>query len=116
MFENRGNCILSIRPIPHNNFRQDFVEHLNEEFKKSDKFSDYRAYAMGRTTIDIMQKSYTKGKIVNYLISQYDSNDCLYIGDEVDNGNDSSVLTETHINCVKVKDVYDTYTLLKTIL
>lgn len=116
MFENRGNCILSIRPIRDNNFRQDFVDHLNEEFKKSDKFSDYRAYATGRTTIDIMQKSYTKGKIVNYLISQYDANDCLYIGDEVDNGNDSSVLTETKIDCVNVKDVYDTYALLKTIL
>ena len=115
MFENRGNCILSIRPIKDNNIRQDFVKLLNERFESSEIFNSYVAYANGRTTIDIMQKSYTKGKIVNYIISEKDPNKCLYIGDEIVNGNDSSVKNETTIDYVHVNDVYDTFTLLKTI-
>lgn len=115
-FENRGNCVLSIKPIVDDKQRKLLTSILNEEFKKSDKFNNYIAIATGRTTIDIMHKDYTKGKIVNELIKNHNIDECLYIGDEILSGNDNSVKIESNIDYINVKDVFDTNSLLTTIL
>lgn len=89
-FENRGNCILSIKPLANREKAKSIIDiELNKLFKSTGH--SYSAYANGRTTIDIMNTNYTKKMCSVAIMNKLGlkPEDVVYIGDKTDGGNDS---------------------------
>lgn len=106
-FENRGDIILSIKPILGAQ-RLTFCDNINEYFKYHE--ISLIAYCTGNTTIDIMPIEYTKLECFNKIKEKYYANDekITYIGDELDNGNDSCMKNSKSVKCLVVNNIYDT--------
>lgn len=89
-FENRGNCILSVKPLANREKAKSIIDaELFKLFKDTEH--SYSAYINGRTTIDIMNTNYTK-KMCSVAIMDKLSlkpEEVVYIGDKTDGGNDS---------------------------
>lgn len=72
------------------------------------KFSDYAIKAMktGYTTVDIISKNNTKGKLFTDAIDPNKEMTTLYLGDEIDSGNDEDIskLCSQRIRVASVKD------------
>lgn len=99
--ENRNNCIISIKPFADHE-RDEIVEKLQKiftylEVKKS-----------GRTTIDIFIKGYDK----SVVLSDYPNSNILYVGDELEDGNDKC-MTNYKLKTYSVNHPLDTNKLLK---
>ena len=118
MFENRGGSIISIKPIKKDRYAiLDLLNNMLDDLYLKNKISmKLKAYATGKTTIDIMSVNYNKAAAVKAImrnngLSKEDLPHCLYIGDELDNGNDQSIKT---LGCkvLKVNNVQDTYIFL----
>jgi len=80
-------------------------------------FADFnlknKAYFRGRTSIDILNMKSDKKLVYNYYNKDY--NQIMYIGDELDNGNDKEIANlcfQKH----NTKDIFETNTFLKLIL
>lgn len=113
-FESRDNCMISIKPIYSN--RDECVKLINKEVLEK-SYPEFIAHKTGHTTIDITKKTYNKCGCVKKLLKSFNvDGGVVYIGDEIDNGNDSSIKDlEKTIKLCKVKDVYDTNLLLKAL-
>lgn len=93
-FENRGNCILSVKPLANREKAKSIIdEELNELFKVTGH--SYSAYINGRTTIDIMNTNYTKKMCSVAIMNKLNLNpeEIVYIGDKTDGGNDSFAMS-----------------------
>lgn len=113
-FENRGDVILSIKPIKGNK-RESFCKQINNYF--TDESIKLIAYCNGKTTIDIMPIDYTKVKCFEKIKENYYKHDekVTYIGDELDNGNDASMKNSQYTKCLLVRNIYDTNLFLKVL-
>lgn len=113
-FENRGDVILSIKPILGNN-RESFCKRICEYFEYES--IDMVAYCTGKTTIDIMPIDYNKVNCFEKIKEKYYKHDekVTYIGDELDNGNDVSMKNSTYTKCLLVNNIYDTNLFLKVL-
>lgn len=90
--------------------RKLLCSYLNDLIFKSDDMSKlYIAKMTGLTTVDIMSKNNTKAKVFDY-INLKDLN-TLYIGDEIDSGNDRDI-AQLCTHSINVSDIYETYAIL----
>lgn len=114
-FENRGDVILSIKPIVDNKKRESFCKRICEYFEYES--IDMVAYCTGKTTIDIMPIDYNKVNCFEKIKEKYYIHDekVTYIGDELDNGNDVSMKNSTYTKCLLVNNIYDTNLFLKVL-
>ena len=78
------------------------------------KFSDYAIKAMktGYTTVDIISRNNTKGKLFSDMIDPDSGLNTLYLGDEIDSGNDEDI-AKLCSQCIRVTSVKDTNIILK---
>ena len=98
---------LKIKPLTQLE-RLTLNELINKKIK-SDKLN-LKSEITGKTTIDILNKNNSKGFIFKYL--KLDSYTTLYIGDEVNNGNDKDIAKMCNFS-INVNDVEDTNLILK---
>lgn len=103
---NKYNTYIKIKPID-NKYRKLLSDYLNYIFVHNNL--KLKANITGKTTIDIITKNNDKASLFN---TNWISKESTYIGDEIDNGNDKTISEECN-NFVKVKDVFETNTLLR---
>ena len=90
--------------------RKLLCSYLNDCVFKSKRMSkEYIAKMTGLTTVDIMSKNNTKAKVFDY-INLGDLN-TLYIGDEIDSGNDRDI-AQLCTHSINVADIYETQAVL----
>jgi hydroxymethylpyrimidine pyrophosphatase-like HAD family hydrolase len=78
------------------------------------KFSEYaiKATKTGYTTVDITSQDNTKGKLFSDMIDPDSKLNTLYLGDEIDSGNDEDI-SKLCSQCIRVASVKDTNIILK---
>ena len=117
-FENRGNCILSIKPLQNRTEAKQIIDNLVwENIPLQDGKAKYTAYINGNTTIDVMNSSYNKGVITKIITKQLalDPSDMVYVGDKTDMGNDQCITSLGYV-VLAVNDVVDFNVFVKTCL
>ena len=105
-FENRGNCILSIKPLKNREQAKTLISQVirnlfNGELK-------YTPYINGNTTIDIMNTKYNKRMCSRKVTEELGliPEEIVYIGDKTEIGNDAC-LTDMGYKILSVCDVVD---------
>lgn len=117
-FENRGNCILSIKPLQNRTEAKQIIDSLVlENIPLQDGKAKYTAYINGNTTIDVMNSSYNKGVITKIITKQLalTPEDIVYVGDKTDMGNDQCITSLGYV-VLAVNDVVDFNVFVKTCL
>lgn len=117
-FENRGNCILSIKPLQNRAEAKQIIDNLVwENIPLQDGKAKYTAYINGNTTIDVMNSSYNKGVITKIITKQLAlaPEDIVYVGDKTDMGNDQCITSLGYV-VLAVNDVVDFNVFVKTCL
>lgn len=117
-FENRGNCILSIKPLQNRTEAKQIIDNLVlENIPLQDGKAKYTAYINGNTTIDVMNSSYNKGVITKIITKQLalTPEDIVYVGDKTDMGNDQCITSLGYV-VLAVNDVVDFNVFVKTCL
>lgn len=78
------------------------------------KFSEYaiKATKTGYTTVDITNRDNTKGALFSDIIDPDNKLTTLYLGDEIDSGNDEDI-SKLCSQCIRVASVKDTNIILK---
>ena len=106
-FENRENCILSIKPLTDRKRAKQLIDEIILQLFKEGK---YMAHINGNTTIDIMNAQYDKRMAVKVVQKELrlPITDIMYIGDKTEQGNDSC-LVKTGLKVLGVKDIFDFY-------
>ena len=98
-------CI-KFRPITNN--RETICQQMNDILEE--KYPDYIARCTGKTTIDILNKANNKGEI--YYKCKFYKYKTLYIGDEIENGNDKAIASLCDYS-INVNNPYETGIILK---
>lgn len=117
-FENRGNCILSIKPLQNRTEAKQIIDNLVlENIPLQDGKAKYTAYINGNTTIDVMNSNYNKGVITKIITKQLAlaPEDIVYVGDKTDMGNDQCITSLGYV-VLAVNDVVDFNVFVKTCL
>lgn len=117
-FENRGNCILSIKPLDKREEAKKIIDALIfENIELQNGKAKYTAYINGNTTIDVMNSDYNKGVITEIVTKQLSiaPSDIVYVGDKTDIGNDQCITTLGY-TVLAVNDVVDFNVFVKTCL
>ena len=116
----RGNsydytsCI-SIKPFKNPRDKEKIVNLLNYIFKCCNW--DVVANARGKTSIDIVSKKLSKiFAFEKYSNLDGDDSITLFIGDELEAGNDEDIFKKYPHNCIRVKNAYETNILLKLLV
>lgn len=115
-FENRGNCILSIKPLKNREKARDLIINVIREIFHNEQLK-YTPYINGNTTIDIMNTGYNKRMCASTVSSRlgYSPEEIVYIGDKMDTGNDAC-LKDMGFIMLKVEDVVDFNCFVRTYL
>lgn len=117
-FENRGNCILSIKPlVDRGKALRIITKTIEEHFRNDDGNAKYEGHINGRTTIDILNRDYNKSVCTSFIARELDlaPSDIVYVGDKTDAGNDHSVIPLGY-TVLSVDDVIDFNVFAKTCL
>lgn len=115
-FENRGNCILSIKPLKNRPLAKKIIDQVIQvSIPLQHGCAKYAAYINGNTTIDIMNADYNKGVIAKLITEQHglQPSNIVYVGDKTDSGNDSCIL-DLGYKVLPVDDVADFNVFAKT--
>lgn len=106
-FENRGNCILSIKPLKEREKAKLLIEDVVRELYGNSALK-YTPYINGNTTIDIMNTNYNKQMCSNYVTGELKlkHSDVVYVGDRTEIGNDAC-LTGMGFKILAVRDVFE---------
>lgn len=114
--ENRGNVMLSIKPIDpeYREIVRQLVLHILYKYPPN---RSLRVKSAGRSTVEIASEYVSKSAAVQQMIDTLGPEDQLvFIGDEFDGGNDASILelsrNDPRVKCVRVKNPADTALLL----
>ena len=85
--------------------------------KIKDKLPEFEIYIAGTTSIDITKKDINKAYGINRMMKylEAEKQDILFIGDAIDNGNDSSV-KKTGVDYRKVKNWKETEEVIKKLI
>lgn len=107
----RGGVILTIKPL---NNRSEKIEAIKDYLVKYG--SKYKVKIAGRTSIDIMRSEYNKESALRLILNkmQLSSENVLYIGNELDVGNDKCV-KNVNVKTLQVNDVFEMNMFLKTL-
>lgn len=105
-----SNVCLKIKPLNPLE-RNILADYLNDYLLKDSK--ELVAHKTGTTTIDILKKNNSKSFLFNYL--NFDGNNTLYIGDEVDSGNDADI-SKLCTSYIHTSGVEETNLLLRLLL
>lgn len=110
-FENCGDVNIAISPLNH---REEIIDVLNALVDEYNAFyyTDFHCYINGNTTIDILYKDFNKASCLNEVLRGVQFN---YIGDKLEDGNDSSVKSIKDANCISVDDIYETNFILRAL-
>lgn len=117
-FENRGNCILSIKPLSNRIKAKAIIDQvIINNFPSQNGEAKYIGYINGNTTIDIMNSRYNKSIYTKYLSSKLNipPKNIVYVGDKTESGNDVCV-TSLGYTVLTVNDVVDFNVFARTIL
>ena len=107
-----GDLITNIRIKPLNNFERELLfKYINENILP--KYKDTVAYKTGRSTIDIMEKDNSKVKVIER--ENLCNKKLLYIGDEVDMGNDRDI-AKLCTNAISTSGVEETHMLINLLI
>ena len=106
------NYISNIRIKPLQQFERTILhKYLSEVILH--KYPDLAAYMTGRSTIDIVKKNNTKAYI--FYKEGFDKLKTLYIGDEIDVGNDRDI-AKLCTKAISTSGVEETYMLIRLLL
>lgn len=100
---------IKIRPVED---RDTLISSLNSKFKELG-INDCTAIKAGKTTVDIIHIYNSKSKVYNHL--DLDRYNTLYIGDEIEDGNDMDV-AKLCSNYISVNSVEETNRVLKEMI
>ena len=105
-------CVnIKIKPLQELE-RSLLVDVLNECLFVSNKFNKCKAIKAGNTTVDILHKDNDKEVLFDYMgLNKYNT---LYVGDEIDFGNDKNIAAKC-TDCIRVNNIFDTKGVLKLI-
>lgn len=106
-FENRGNCILSIKPLKEREKAKIIIEGVVKELFGGES-PKYTPYINGNTTIDIMNTNYNKQMCSQYVTNELHlkNSDVVYVGDRTEVGNDACLL-DMGFKILAVRDVVE---------
>lgn len=106
-FENRGNCILSIKPLKDREKAKILIEDVVHELFGGDILK-YTPYINGNTTIDIMNTNYNKQMCSQFVTDELHlkNSDIVYIGDRTEVGNDACLM-DMGFKVLAVRDVVE---------
>jgi 2-phospho-L-lactate transferase/gluconeogenesis factor (CofD/UPF0052 family) len=115
-FENRGNCILSIKPLKEREKAKLLIEDVIRELFGGDTLK-YTPYINGNTTIDIMNTNYNKQMCSKFVTEELNLkySDIVYVGDRTEVGNDAC-LVNMGFKVLAVRDVVDFNSFAKTFI
>lgn len=105
--ENRNNNIISLKPLG----KEERIEVY--EFLKKELLPELECHMTGRTTIDIYKKGYNK--LVS-IENRKKSDIITYIGDEIDNGNDSCFKNHKNVHLNRVNNPIECTRFLEILL
>lgn len=117
-FENRGNCILSIKPLLNREKAKKVIDKvIATHFTLADGKVKYHSYINGNTTIDIMNSDYNKKICTQYVAENKRllASQIVYVGDKTEDGNDSCI-KELDFTVLSVKDVVEFNSFARTYL
>jgi 2-phospho-L-lactate transferase/gluconeogenesis factor (CofD/UPF0052 family) len=103
--ENRNNCIISVKPLSQTE-REEFYVQLVQVLGPN-----YEPKLLGRTTIDIFKAGYDKTVVLNH----FQDSKIIYVGDEVENGNDAVFKDLDNVHTHSVSNPLETLSLLMII-
>ena len=104
--------ITNIRIKPLNNFERELLfKYINENILPN--YKDLVAYKTGRSTIDIMHKDNLKEAVLKR--EKLEDYNVLYIGDEVDMGNDRGIAKHC-TNAISTSGVEETHMLIRLLI
>ena len=106
--ENRNSLVVTIKPLSSER-RLELIKEI--KLSVGDKFDVNIA---GLTSIDICKKGYDKSVILR--IPEYSDANILYVGDELDHGNDAVMKKFKNITTFSVDNPKDTNILLTTLM
>ena len=104
--ENRNNLIISIKPFPEEE-RKMIFSNISPIFESM----GYAVLMNGKTTIDIRKKEYDK--LVIFFSKRFVGKNILYIGDELEEGNDAVFKGLPMAKTISVKNPEDTNVILR---
>lgn len=106
----RGDVVMTIKPLED---RERLAAEMNETLAHID--GRLIARPAGRTSIDIMDRGYTKAAMMERIFrhSGIDRDDVVFIGNELRAGSEKSIAA-LGIHTLQVDDVYECYVYLKT--
>lgn len=115
-FENRGNCILSIKPLKEREKAKLLIEDVIRELFGGDTLK-YTPYINGNTTIDIMNTNYNKQMCSQYVTDELHlkNSDIVYVGDRTEVGNDACLL-DMGFKVLAVRDVVEFNSFARTFI
>ena len=104
-FENRGGCILSIKPLPD---REKAKRVIDDTILRVFHTPKYTVQVNGNTTIDIMDSRYDKRMCAEKVSQElgFAPGEIVYVGDGTEKGNDYS-LAGAGFKVLGVRDVFD---------
>lgn len=107
-----SELVTNIRIKPLGNFERDILyRYINENILP--KYKNVVAYKTGRSTIDILNKNNSKVDIINR--EKLKGKKLLYIGDEIDKGNDRDIALKCD-NAISTSGVEETNMLIKLLI
>jgi 2-phospho-L-lactate transferase/gluconeogenesis factor (CofD/UPF0052 family) len=111
--ENRGNIVISIKPIDAE-YRPIVLSLVNMLLDRSGLV----ARSAGRTTIDISKPSVSKADAVRYVMRYDNIKSLTFVGDEFKDGNDAPIadMKDGNVKCLNVRDPAETAFFLKAVL
>lgn len=112
--ENRGDVVVAIKPIDQE--YRPIVFNLVRMIVQNSGF-DLEVKQTGRTTIEISRNNLTKVAAVNHIISTENPTNITFVGDEMHEGNDASVMNANipGVKCLAVKNPPHTAFFLATL-
>lgn len=115
-FENRGNCILSIKPLKEREKAKILIENVVRDLFGGATLK-YTPYINGNTTIDIMNTNYNKQMCSKFVTEELNLkySDIVYVGDRTEVGNDAC-LVNMGFKVLAVRDVVDFNSFAKTFI
>lgn len=104
-FENRGDCILSIKPLQN---RENAKQVIDDTILRMFHTPKYIAQVNGNTTIDIMDSRYDKRMCAGTVCRElgFAPGEVVCAGDSTERGNDFH-LTKAGFKVLAVRDIFD---------
>lgn len=111
-FENRGDCILSIKLLPD---REKAKRVIDDTILRVFRTPKYSAQVNGNTTIDVMDSRYDKRMCAERVCRELEfaPGEVVYVGDGTEKGNDRN-LAGAGFRVLGIRDIFDFHCFITT--